>query len=98
LIHAVILRCGSPCSGSSTRSLIRACRSSRRSFRSAPIIYWNTIYTQHALDALPAEPDGDERAGLTPALFEHINALGAITFDTGRPAGQLRPLRTAAAA
>jgi len=62
------------------------------------IIYWNTIYSQHALDALPAEPDGAERAGLTPALFEHINALGAITFDTSRPAGQLRPLRASNAA
>lgn len=62
------------------------------------IIYWNTIYTQHALDALAAEPDGDERAGLTPALFEHINALGAITFDTTRPAGELRPLRATHAA
>ncbi|MCA1701394.1 MAG: transposase, partial [Actinobacteria bacterium] len=62
------------------------------------IIYWNTIYTQHALDALPAEPASDERSGLTPALFEHINALGVITFDTTRPAGQLRPLRATYAA
>jgi len=56
------------------------------------IIYWNTIYTQRALESLPAAP-ADERAGLTPTLFEHVNALGAITFDTNRPAGQLRPLR-----
>ncbi|HEX8158260.1 MAG TPA: Tn3 family transposase [Solirubrobacteraceae bacterium] len=26
------------------------------------IIYWNTIYTQHALDDLATEPAGDERA------------------------------------
>jgi hypothetical protein len=37
-------------------------------------------------------------AGLTPTLFEHINPLGTYDFSTERPAGQLRPLRTAAAA
>jgi hypothetical protein len=35
----------------------------------------------------------DQLAGLTPTLFEHINPLGTYTFDTDRPAGQLRPLR-----
>jgi hypothetical protein len=58
------------------------------------IIYWNTIYAQRALNALPYDPAGTELAGLTPTLFEHVNALGAITFDTDRPAGQLRPLRS----
>jgi TnpA family transposase len=62
------------------------------------IVYWNTIYTQHALDDLPHQPAGDELAGLTPTLFEHVNPLGTYTFDTDRPAGQLRPLRAAGAA
>jgi hypothetical protein len=31
-------------------------------------------------------------------LFEHVNPLGTYTFDTDRPAGQLRPLRAASAA
>ena len=62
------------------------------------IVYWNTIYTQHALDDLPHDLAGDELAGLTPTLFEHVNPLGTYTFDTDRPAGQLRPLRAASAA
>ncbi|HEX8158558.1 MAG TPA: hypothetical protein VF526_14335 [Solirubrobacteraceae bacterium] len=44
------------------------------------------------------DPDGDELAGLTPTLFEHIKPLGTYDFSTERPAGQLRPLRTAATA
>ena len=62
------------------------------------IVYWNTIYTQFGLDDLPHEPAGDELAGLIPTLFEYVNPLGIYTFDTDRPAGQLRPLRTASAA
>jgi hypothetical protein len=62
------------------------------------IVYWNAIYTQHALDDLPHDLAGDELAGLTPTLFEHVNPLGTYTFDTDRPAGQLRPLRAASAA
>jgi hypothetical protein len=62
------------------------------------VVYWNTIYTQHALDDLPHDLAGDELAGLTPTLFEHVNPLGTYTFDTDRPAGQLRPLRAASAA
>jgi hypothetical protein len=53
--------------------------------------YWNTIYTQHALDDLPHNLAGDEPAGLTPTLFEH-----------GQPARDLhlrhRPARRAAPA
>lgn len=62
------------------------------------IVYWNTIYTQRALDELGYEPAGDELAGLTPTLFEHVNPLGTYDFSTDRPAGQLRPLRAATAA
>jgi hypothetical protein len=62
------------------------------------IVYWNTIYTRRAVDDLPHEPIGDELAGLTPTIFEHVNPLGTYTFDTDRPAGQLRPLRAASAA
>ena len=59
------------------------------------IVYWNTIYTQLALDALPGRPADDELAGLMPAIFEHVDALGIYTFDGDRPAGELRPLRAA---
>jgi TnpA family transposase len=62
------------------------------------VIYWNTIYTQLALDELPHQPAEDELAGLTPTLYEHVNPLGTYTFDTDRPAGQLRPLRADSAA
>lgn len=62
------------------------------------VIYWNTIYTQLALEELPRPPADDERAGLTPTLCEHVNPLGTYTFNTDRPAGQLRPLRAASAA
>jgi TnpA family transposase len=62
------------------------------------VIYWNTIYTQLALDDLQHEPAGDELGGLTPTIFEHVNALGTYDFDTARPAGQLRPLRSTHAA
>ena len=37
------------------------------------IIYWNTIYTQLALDDLPRAPADDKLAGLTPTLFEHVH-------------------------
>jgi hypothetical protein len=53
------------------------------------VIYWNTIYTQLALDDLARPPAADDLAVLTPALFEHINPLGNYTFNTNRPAGQL---------
>ena len=62
------------------------------------IVYWNTIYIRRALDDLGYEPAGDELAGLTPTLFEHVNRLGTYDFSTDRPAGELRPLRTATAA
>jgi hypothetical protein len=59
------------------------------------IVYWNTIYTQLALDALPGRSAGDELAGLMPTIFECFDALGIYTFDADRRAGQLRPLRAA---
>ena len=62
------------------------------------VVYWNTIYTQLALDDLSRVPTSDELAGLTPTLFEHVNPLGTYTFNTDRPAGQLRPLRVPQAA
>ena len=59
------------------------------------IVYWNTIYTQLALGALPGRPADDELAGLMPTIFEYVDALGIYTFDADRRAGQLRPLRAA---
>jgi hypothetical protein len=59
------------------------------------IVYWNTTYTQLALDALPGRPADDELAGLMPTIFEHVDALGIYTFDADRRAGQLGPLRAA---
>jgi Tn3 transposase DDE domain len=49
------------------------------------VVYWNTIYTQLALDDLSRVPAGDELAGLTPTLFEHVNPLGTYTFNTTAP-------------
>ena len=46
--------------------------------------YWNTIYTQLALDELAHQSAPHQLAGLTPALFEHVNALGTYTFNTHR--------------
>jgi hypothetical protein len=37
--------------------------------------------------------DREQLLGAT--IFEHVNAFGTYTFDTDRPAGQLRPLRAA---
>jgi hypothetical protein len=34
------------------------------------ILYWNAIYTQLALDALPGRSADDELAGLMPTIFE----------------------------
>jgi hypothetical protein len=59
------------------------------------ILYWNAIYTQLALDALPGRSADDELAGLMPTIFERVDALGIYTFDADRRAGQLRPLRAA---
>ncbi len=58
-------------------------------------VYWNTIYIQPGLDALPCRPADDELAGLMPTIFEYVDALGIYTFDADRRAGQLRPLRAA---
>ena len=59
------------------------------------IVYWNTIYSQPTLDALPGRPADVELAGLMPTIFERVDALGIYTFDADRRAGQLRPLRAA---
>ena len=59
------------------------------------IVYWNTIYIQLGLDALPGRPADNGLAGLMPTIFEHVHALGIYTFDADRRAGQLRPLRAA---
>ncbi|HEX5924744.1 MAG TPA: hypothetical protein VFY45_12990 [Baekduia sp.] len=53
---------------------------------------------QRAVDALGYEPAGDELAGRTPTIFDHVNPLGTYDFSSDRPAGQLRPLRAATAA
>jgi hypothetical protein len=37
---------------------------------------------KRALDELGYEPAGDELAGLTPTIFEHLNALGTYDFST----------------
>jgi TnpA family transposase len=62
------------------------------------IVYWNTMYIQHVLDELGRDVDGDELAGLSPTLFEHVNPLNTYDFSPDRPAGELRPQRTVVAA
>ena len=52
------------------------------------IVYWNTIYIQLGLDALPGRPADDELAGLMPTIFARVDALGIYTFDADRRAGQ----------
>ena len=59
------------------------------------IVYWDTIYIQLGLDALPGRPADDGLAGLMPTIFEYVDALGIYTFDADRRAGQLRPRRAA---
>lgn len=60
--------------------------------------WWSWKIRSLALDDLSSVPAADELVGLTPTLFEHVNPLGTYTFDTDRPAGQLRPLRAREAA
>jgi hypothetical protein len=59
------------------------------------IVYWNTIYTQLALDALPGRPADDELAGLMPAISNTSTRSASTPFDGDRRAGELRPLRAA---
>ena len=51
------------------------------------ILYWNAIYTQLALDALPGRSAADELAGLmAPTTFERVHALGVYpSTPTGAP-------------
>lgn len=49
-------------------------------------VYGNTIYIQRTL------------GGLTPTIFEHVNALDTYTFNTDRVAGHLRLLHSTRAA
>ena len=44
-------------------------------------LYWNAIYTQLALDALPGRSADDELAGPMPTIFERVDAVGIYTFD-----------------
>ena len=60
------------------------------------VIYWNTIYTQLALDELPHQPAaGAARRTDAHHLRARQRARHAYTFNSDRPAGQLRPLRAA---
>jgi len=63
------------------------------------VVLFNTVYLQDALDALRAEgtPVGDEHAAhLSPALSDHINIYGSLTFDVERELARTghRPLRS----
>ena len=44
-----------------------------------------------ALDELGYELAGDELAGLTPTLFEHVDPLGTYDFSSDRLAGPASP-------
>lgn len=63
------------------------------------VVLFNTVYLQDALDALRTErtPVSDEHAAhLSPALSDHINIYGSLTFDVERELARTghRPLRS----
>lgn len=63
------------------------------------VVLFNTVYLQDALDALQAEghPVTDDNAAhLSPALSDHINIHGSLTFDVERELARTghRPLRS----
>jgi hypothetical protein len=69
------------------------------------ILYWNAIYTQLALDALPGRSADDELAGLMPTIFANASTRSASTPSTptgtpdssGRYAPRELPLTQSAA-
>lgn len=63
------------------------------------VVLLNTVYLQDALNALRAEGtpvNNDHAAHLSPALSEHINIYGSLTFDIERELARAdhRPLRS----
>jgi hypothetical protein len=63
------------------------------------VVTFNTVYLQDALDVLRAEghPVEDEHTvHLSPALSDHINIHGSLTFDVEQELARTghRPLRS----
>jgi TnpA family transposase len=59
------------------------------------IVCWNTIYIQHAISTLDADPD--DLTHIAPTSYSHINLYGRYDFTTPTPppTGTLRPLAAA---
>lgn len=73
-------------------------RASGLTLLTAAIVYWNTIYLDHAIENLKnqptQDPDPDLLRHLSPLGWEHLNLTGNYTWRNTTKPGKLRPLRT----
>jgi Tn3 transposase DDE domain len=63
------------------------------------VVLFNTVYVQDAVDVLRAEGHAvtdDDASHLSPALSDHVNIYGSLTFDVEREFARTghRPLRS----
>jgi len=71
-------------------------RASGLTLLTAAIVYWNTIYLDHATSSLtgPGRPDSGLLRHLSPLGWEHLNLTGNYTWRNTTKPGKLRTLRT----
>lgn len=73
-------------------------RASGLTLLTAAIVYWNTIYLDHAIENLnnqpTQDPDPDLLRHLSPLGWEHLNLTGNYIWRNTTKPGKLRPLRT----